>query len=94
MVIRLSDVSDFFAKMPLTKGFYGRITINLNLGSVAIRSPSIVIGNNALEETSNFVLHANEINFPNGTCPIMIMPNTETQYAIARRQMVCGLYCR
>ena len=37
MIIRLSDVSDFFASIPLTKGFYARLTLNLNLGSLDIK---------------------------------------------------------
>ena len=86
MVIRLRDVSDFFAKMPLTKGFYARLTINLNLGSFAISSGGV--GDN------NWVLQGTNINFPNGTCPLMIAPSSNTQYAPTITQIVGGIYCR
>lgn len=64
-IVRLSDVSDFFDKMPLTKGFYSRLTINTNQGSFAItKQPSQTAMN----------LQGGNISFPNGTCPIMIAP--------------------
>jgi hypothetical protein len=86
MVIRLRDVSDFFAKMPLTKGFYARLTINLNLGSFVISSPAA--------DNNNWVLQGTNINFPNGTCPLMIAPTSETQYPVTITQIIGGIYCR
>ena len=85
MIIRLRDVSDFFAKMPMTKGFYARLTINLNLGSFAIDTP---------DNNPNWVLQGTNINFPNGTCPLTIRPSTTSQYNTALRQIVGGIYCR
>ena len=85
MVIRLRDVSDFFAKMPMTKGFYARLTINLNLGSFAIDTPN---------DDNAWVLQGTNINFPNGTCPLTIRTSTDTQYIPTLRQIVGGIYCR
>jgi hypothetical protein len=86
MIIRLRDVSDFFAQMPLTKGFYARLTINLNLGSFLINSP-----NNA---NHNMHLYGSSINFPNGTCPLMIRENTVAQFEPTVLEIVGGIYCR
>jgi hypothetical protein len=88
MVIRLSDVSDFFASMPLTKGFYARLTLNLNLGSLAINRTG-----GADNGTKNQLsLSGANINFPNGTCPLTIQPSTAAQYTDDVKQIVCGIY--
>ena len=88
MVIRLSDVSDFFASMPLTKGFYARLTLNLNLGSLIVNREG---GGNA--DTQNQIrLSGGNINFPNGTCPLMLQPSTTAQYSNDVTQIVCGIY--
>lgn len=88
MVIRLSDVSDFFASMPLTKGFYARLTLNLNLGSLAIGRA----GGNDNDTKNQLSLSGANINFPNGTCPLMIQPSSTAQYADNATQIVCGIY--
>lgn len=87
MVIRLSDVSDFFASMPLTKGFYARLTLNLNLGSLAIDRTGGDTGTK-----NQLSLSGANINFPNGTCPLMIQPSTDAQYINTATQIVCGIY--
>jgi hypothetical protein len=87
MVIRLSDVSDFFASMPLTKGFYARLTLNLNLGSLAINRTG------GSQNTRNQLsLVGTNINFPNGTCPLMIQPSTTAQYTDDVNEIICGIY--
>lgn len=88
MVIRLSDVSDFFASMPLTKGFYARLTLNLNLGSLVVNRT----GGGADEAHNRLSLSGSNINFPNGTCPLMLQPSTTAQYADGVNQIVCGIY--
>ena len=88
MIIRLSDVSDFFASMPLTKGFYARLTLNLNLGSLVVNRSG---GGNG-EEHNRIFVSASNINFPNGTCPLMLQPSLSNQYANAVTQIVCGIY--
>jgi len=87
MIIRLSDVSDFFASMPLTKGFYARLTLNLNLGSLAINRTG---GDDGTK--NQLSLSGGSINFPNGTCPLMIQPSTDGQYINTVTQIVCGIY--
>jgi hypothetical protein len=87
MVIRLSDVSDFFASMPLTKGFYARLTLNLNLGSLVVNRTG-----GAGADKNYLSLSSAGINFPNGTCPLMLQPSTTAQYTNDVTQIVCGIY--
>ena len=55
--------------MPLTKGFMCKLTINLNLGSLKITTN----GSSSVIPTTMH-LKGSDINFPNGTCPLMISP--------------------
>ena len=88
MVIRMSDISDFFASMPLTKGFYARLTLNLNLGSLVVNRA----GGGHAPANNYITLSGTNINFPNGTCPLMLAPVSSNQYADAVTEIVCGIY--
>ena len=80
--IRLKDLSSFFEKSPLTKGFYSRIDLTMNMGSfrtgitATSSTPTALAaaGNPVYGTFSNIVFTqaANDINFNNGTCPIML----------------------
>ena len=65
--IRLKDISSFFEKAPLTKGFYTKLTLYMNLGSLVCLSTAANV----------MAVSGNSINFPNGTCPIMISEATQ-----------------
>ena len=82
--VRMKDLSSFFENCPMTRGFYARITLNMNLGSFAITK------NNGAQ---TWALAGNNINFPNGTCPLMISPlAVGTVVNGACTQVVGGLY--
>lgn len=67
--IKLAHISSFFENMPMTKGFMCKLTINLNLGSLKITTD----GTNTAVPTKMWLL-GSDINFPNGTCPLMVSP--------------------
>jgi hypothetical protein len=82
--IRLADLSSFFAKMGLTRGFYSRLTINLNLGSLKLTKAAA---------NASITTDASQMNFPNQTCPFMVAPITSGLYAHADfTEVVCGIY--
>jgi len=62
-IIRLKDISEFFERMPMVRGFYGRLIINLNLGNMSITKVAGAAG--------NFSITANSNTFTN-TCPFML----------------------
>ena len=65
--IKLAHISSFFENMPLTKGFMCKLTINLNLGSLKI----LTNGTSSVDPTVMY-LKGSDINFPSGTCPLMV----------------------
>lgn len=82
-VIRLSDLSDFFDKCPMTKGFYSRIIFNLNQASCAIAKTA-----NAAE----YKLSGSSIVAANGTFPLMIAPAGTVSTTATATQLVLGAY--
>ena len=84
--IRLSDVCSFFSKMGLTRGFYGRLTFNLNMGSCRIVKTALTSLN----------LNQGDTNFPYQTCPFMISPLRGASGALSANtnftEIVCGIY--
>lgn len=67
--IKLAHISSFFENMPMTKGFMCKLTINLNLGSLKITTN----GSSTVAPTKMY-LKGSDINFNNGTCPLMVSP--------------------
>lgn len=72
-IVRLKDLSEFFDAMPLVRGFYARLLINLNLGSLqvtvnAARSTmTCPIATNTFTNTCPFILSAlTDANVPSG----------------------------
>lgn len=61
--IKLAHISSFFEKMPLTRGFYARLDLNMNMGSLRITSPA---------NSSDMSLVQGNAQFPFQTCPFMI----------------------
>lgn len=62
-IVRLKDLCDFFDKMPLTRGFYARLIINLNLGNLAIGV-----------DNTGVLTCANGTNTFTNTCPFLVAP--------------------
>jgi len=62
-VIRLKDLSSFFGNMPLTKGAFVRIVLNLNMATQQIRVPAGA--NRAMRCSAAPILTG-------GTCPFMV----------------------
>ena len=81
--IRLGDISSFFSKMPLTRGFYARLTLNMNMGSCRLTKTN----------NTSLALVQNDCNFPYQTCPFMVAPLTRglTTHT-AFTEIVCGIY--
>jgi hypothetical protein len=88
--IRLADISNFFAKMGLTRGFYSRLSINLNLGSLKLTKNALL----------SITTDATQMNFPNQTCPFMVAPLVGAGGAAtnaltantAFTELICGIY--
>jgi hypothetical protein len=82
--IRLGDISSFFAKMPLTRGFYARLTLNMNMGSCRMDKAAL---------NASLSLIQDNCNFPNQTCPFMVAKLTEGLTTDAAfNEIVCGIY--
>ena len=119
--IRLKDISNFFERSPLTKGFYSRIDLTLNTGSFRVSTnPGALSATAPVAATANlpgpnfapatsysFSMNASDINFPNGTCPLMLsqayIPTTPayttwtggasvTTAAVSPTEAIVGLY--
>ena len=72
-VIKLAHLSSFFENLPLTKCFLAKLIINVNVGSLKLTvTPGSGSGGSATLQ--NMFLKSSDINFVNGTCPIMVSP--------------------
>lgn len=60
--IRLRDIAPLFEQLPVMKGFYGEINLQVNTGS--FRCTTDVNG--------TITMSQNDTQFPNNTCPIML----------------------
>lgn len=72
-IIRFKDICNLFSELPLTRGLYMRVIMNMNIGNI------IVGATGQLAHATNTVLDRpcysgiNQNTFP-GTCPIMLSP--------------------
>jgi len=81
-IVRFKDVCDLFQKLPLTRGLYMRVIVNVNTGNLQV-SCFGTLANVAADAGPDFGINATSTapvyasivnnNFP-GTCPIMLAP--------------------
>lgn len=71
-VIRLKDVCHLFSKLPLTRGMYMRITVNVNTGRIQLKTQATLL-DAPTDDTYPQYGTISENTFPS-TCPIMLGP--------------------
>lgn len=75
-VVRFKDVCDLFARLPLTRGLYMRVTMNMNTGNMVIGANNQALitplgAGQVLQKPAYGLI--SQSTFP-GTCPLMLSP--------------------
>lgn len=83
-IVRLKDLCDFFDKMPLTRGFYARLIINLNLGNLTIAQAADPANPGTLTCSTATNTFTN-------TCPFIIAPNG-VGFAVSNNNAARSIY--
>lgn len=73
-IVRFKDVCNLFSELPLTRGLYMRVIINMNTGNLVVGASGILdIGAGHAIDSFPIYSGINQNTFP-GTCPIMLSP--------------------
>lgn len=73
-IVRFKDVCDLFNNLPLTRGLYMRVILNMNTGYTKINVSGSLLGVGALANVGYPSYDRIESNTFPGTCPIMLTP--------------------